>query len=132
MSMSDPIADMLTRIRNGLQVRHERVDVPASRLKEEICGVLKNEGYIQDYELIEDSKQNVLRITLKYLADRTPVVHEIRRVSRPSLRQYVRSADVRPVRSGLGVAIMSTSRGVMTSKQAREANVGGEVLCEVW
>lgn len=132
MAMSDPIADMLTRMRNGLSVGQDRVDVPASRIKEAICTVLKQEGYIQDYERLEESGQPVLRIALKYLPDRSPVIQGLRRVSRPSLRIYARCAEIRPVRSGLGLSIVSTAQGVMTSKQARAAHLGGEVLCEVW
>ncbi|GMU91262.1 MAG: 30S ribosomal protein S8 [Candidatus Hydrogenedentota bacterium] len=132
MSMSDPIADLLARLRNALSARHERVDVPASRLKEQVCSVLKQEGFIESYKVVEDGKQNVLQISLKYLPDRSPVVSGMRRVSRPSLRVYVGYSEIRPVRSGLGISILSTSQGVMTGKKARASRVGGEVLCEVW
>ena len=132
MSMSDPIADLLTRMRNGLSARHERVDVPASRLKEQICAVLQREGYIAGYKLVEDEKQGILQVTLRYVENQQPVVHGMRRVSKPSLRVYVASDEIRPVRSGLGISILSTSKGVMTGKQARAGKVGGEVLCEVW
>lgn len=132
MAMSDPIADMLTRMRNATSSGHERVDIPASRLKEQICAVLAQEGYIQGYKVVEDAKQNILQVTLKYQADRRAVVQGMRRVSKPSLRVYVDSDSARPVRSGLGISILSTSKGVMTGKQARAAKVGGEVLCEVW
>ena len=132
MSMNDPVADLLTRIRNAFLAGHERVDIPASRIKEEICRVLKEEGYIKDYRLTEDTKQGVLQVTLKYLEDRKPLIEGIQRVSKPSLRIYVGSNEIRPVRSGLGISIVSTSRGVLTGKQARAAKVGGEVLCEVW
>jgi len=132
MSMSDPIADMLTRMRNAFLGKKDQVDIPASRVKEEVCGVLAREGYIEAYKLIEDGTQGVLRVSLKYTSDQAPVVNGLRRVSKPSLRVYKRSKELRPVRSGLGISIVSTSRGVMTGKQAREANVGGEVLCEVW
>jgi len=132
MSMSDPIADLLTRIRNGLSARHERVDMPASRLKAQICAVLQQEGYIAGYKLVEDDKQGILQVTLRYLENQQPVVHGMRRVSKPSLRVYVGSDAIRPVRSGLGISILSTSQGVMTGKQARAGKVGGEVLCEVW
>lgn len=132
MSMSDPIADLLARLRNALSARHERVDVPASRLKEQVCSVLKQEGFIESYKVVEDGKQNVLQISLKYLPDRSPVVSGMRRVSRPSLRVYVGCSEIRPVRSGLGISILSTSQGVMTGKKARASRVGGEVLCEVW
>ncbi|MCP4645595.1 MAG: 30S ribosomal protein S8 [bacterium] len=132
MSMSDPISDLLTRIRNGLGTKHDRVDMPSSRVKNEICAVLKREGYITDYKMVEDDKQGVLQVTLKYTADGEPVLQGLKRVSKPSLRVYTRCQDLKQVRSGLGIAIVSTSRGLMTGKQAREQNVGGEILCEVW
>ena len=132
MAMSDPIADLLTRIRNGLTVKHDRVRIPASRMKEEICALLKREGFIEDYELIEDAKQNQLDVTLRYDETRGPVIQAMRRVSKPSLRVYKKSKDLRPVRSGQGSAIVSTSKGIMTGKQARSEHLGGEVLCEVW
>ena len=132
MAMSDPIADLLSRMRNALQARHERVDIPASRLKEQICAVLKQEGFIDGYKVVEDGKQNVLQVTLKYLTNRKPVIGGVRRVSKPSLRVYVGYGEIRPVRSGLGIAVLSTSKGVMTGKQARASKLGGEVLCEVW
>ncbi|GMV94933.1 MAG: 30S ribosomal protein S8 [Candidatus Hydrogenedentota bacterium] len=132
MSMSDPIADLITRMRNGMSARHDRVDVPASRLKAQICAVLQQEGYIAGYKLVEDDKQGILQVSLRYLENQQPVVHGMRRVSKPSLRVYVGSGDIKPVRSGLGISIVSTSKGVMTGKQARASKVGGEVLCEVW
>jgi small subunit ribosomal protein S8 len=132
MAMSDPIADLLTRIRNGIHARHSTVEVPASRLKEDICAVLKREGFIADYEAIEKGAQGALRITLKYGTDQAPVLQGLRRVSKPSLRVYARCNEVRQVRSGLGIAILSTSRGIVTGREAREAKVGGEVICEVW
>lgn len=134
MAMSDPIADLLTRLRNGLQVGHPTVDVPASRLKEQVCAVLKQEGFIKDYGITEaeNGKHRQIRVALKYRAGHKPVIQGLRRVSKPSLRVYMRSSELRPVRSGVGVAIVSTSRGVMTGKQARQARVGGEVLCEIW
>lgn len=132
MSMSDPISDLLTRIRNALMVGQDRIEVPASRMKEEVCSVLKREGFIEAYKLVEDTKQGMLQVRLKYASDGSPVLQGVRRVSKPSLRVYVRSKDVPTVRSGLGVSIVSTSRGVMTGKEARRNNVGGEVLCEVW
>jgi small subunit ribosomal protein S8 len=132
MAMSDPIADLLTRMRNGLSARQERVDVPASRLKEQICAVLEREGYIAGYKRVEDDKQGILQISLRYLENQQPVVHGMCRVSKPSLRVYVGSDEIRPVRSGLGISILSTSKGVMTGKQAHADNVGGEVICEVW
>ena len=132
MSMSDPIADLLTRIRNAMVVKFPTVDVPASRLKEEICRVLKQEGYITDCEMLEKGVQGTLRITLKYTADEAPVIQGLQRVSKPSLRVYSGSSDIAPVRSGLGISILSTSRGVMTGKQARAEKIGGEVICQVW
>jgi len=132
MSMSDPIADLLTRIRNAMVVKFPTVDVPASRLKEEICRVLKQEGYITDCEMLEKGVQGTLRITLKYTADEAPVIQGLQRVSKPSLRVYSSSSDIAPVRSGLGISILSTSRGVMTGKQARAEKIGGEVICQVW
>ncbi len=133
MSMTDPIADLLTRIRNASQAGFPTVAVPASKLKTEICGVLKDEGFIRDVEREEDGKQGVLKIQLKYIGeDREPVITEIRRVSRPSLRVYKGKKDARFVRSGLGISILTTSKGVMTDRRARKENVGGEILCEVW
>jgi small subunit ribosomal protein S8 len=132
MSMNDPIADILTRIRNGLHAGHERVTVPASRIKEDLCRVLKEEGYIRDYAMVEDDKQGVLHVELKYRKNGSPVIQELKRVSKPSLRVYIKSEEIRQVRSGLGISIVTTSRGLMTSKQARREHVGGEVLCEVW
>jgi len=132
MSMSDPISDLLTRIRNGLHAKRDKVDVPASRLKREICGVLQHEGYIGGFTEIEDGKQGMIRITLRYKEDGNPVIQGIQRASRPSLRRYVGSKDIPMVRSGLGVAVMTTPNGVMSGKQAREQHVGGEVLCRVW
>ena len=132
MSMSDPIADLLTRIRNANQARHAQVDIPASRLKQGICEVLAREGFIRECERLDEGPQGTLRVTMKYTAQNQPVISGLLRVSKPSLRVYKRAKEIRPVRSGLGIAIMSTSQGVMTSKAARNAQVGGEVLCEVW
>lgn len=132
MAMSDPIADMLARIRNALRANHASVEAPASRMKEDICRVLKQEGYIGEYEVVEDNKQNVLKITLKYTPSGQPVLKGVQRVSKPSLRVRVKSSEIKPVCNGLGIAIISTSSGVMTGKQARQSRVGGEVLCEVW
>ena len=132
MSMSDPIADLLTRIRNGLQARQSVVDCPASHIKVDICRVLKQQGFIRDYVVEDEPAPGNIRITLKYLPDRSPVLQGLHRVSKPSLRVYVRAKNLRPVRSGLGISIMTTSHGVMTGKEARQAGVGGEVLCEVW
>ncbi len=132
MSMSDPIADLLTRIRNALHAGYSKLDIPASRLKEDICRVLKSEGYILDFSREDDDKQGILHVQLKYTRDRVPVITGIRRVSKPSLRIYSGSGEIRPVRSGLGISILTTSKGVMSGKQARNENLGGEVLCEVW
>ncbi|HIJ66621.1 MAG TPA: 30S ribosomal protein S8 [Candidatus Hydrogenedentes bacterium] len=132
MSMSDPIADMLTRIRNAVQAGQASVEIPASRVKREICEVLKKEGYIRDYALKDRGLQGILEVELKYMTDRSPVLQGIQRVSKPSLRVYVRGKNIQPVRSGLGVSILSTSKGIMTGKQALAARLGGEVLCEVW
>jgi small subunit ribosomal protein S8 len=132
MAMSDPIADLLTRMRNALTTRQDRVDVPASRLKEQVCAVLKAEGYIDGYKLVENGPKKTLQISLRYLADQRPVLQGMRRVSKPSLRVYIGYDEIRPVRSGLGISILSTSKGVITGKQARADRVGGEVLCEVW
>lgn len=132
MSMSDPIADMLTRIRNALQARFPKIQLPASSVKEDICRVLKEEGFIVDYRRIEDDKQGLLEIVLKYTNDQKPVIQGIKRVSKPSLRVYAGSKDIESVLSGLGVAILSTSKGVMTDRKARRETVGGEILCNVW
>lgn len=132
MSMNDPIADLLTRIRNASAARHAKVDMPASKLKVEVCRVLKEEGFIADYVVAEEPKPGLLRVTLKYTEDREPVMQGLRRVSRPSFRVMVPYSDIKPVRSGLGISILTTSKGVMTGKHARNEKVGGEVLCEVW
>ena len=131
--MTDPIADMLTRIRNASRARHESVDVPSSKLKMEIARVLKEQGYIRDYKLVdEDKPQPTLRIFLKYGPDRTQVITGIRRVSTPGRRVYTGKDRIPRVLGGLGIAILSTPRGVMSDREARRAGVGGEVLCYVW
>ena len=133
MSMSDPIADLLTRMRNAIMAKHTETSVPASRMKEEICAVLKREGFIQDYAVeASDGAHKTLRIRLKYMPDKTPVLQGARRVSKPSLRIYAQSDEVKPVRSGLGISILTTSKGVITGQEARTQHVGGEVICEVW
>jgi small subunit ribosomal protein S8 len=132
MSMSDPIADFLTRVRNAVRAGHPTVDIPSSTLKAEICRVLKEEGFIQDYVVEDEPKPGLLRVALKYTADREPVLHSLRRVSKPSLRIYRGGADMKLVRSGIGMAIVTTPNGVMTSKRARQQKVGGEIICEVW
>ena len=132
MSMTDSIADMLTRIRNANTARHDRVDVPASRLKEEIARILQEEGYIRSYRYIEDRKQGILRISLKYSDDKQRVISGIKRISKPGRRVYVGKAELPRVLNGLGIAIISTFRGVMTASNCRRAGVGGEVICYVW
>ena len=132
MQITDPVADMLTRIRNANTAKHESVDVPASNLKKAICQILVDEGYIKSVQLIEDSKQGTLRLTLKYQENGQPVIAGLRRVSKPGLRIYTNCEDMPRVMKGLGTAIISTSKGVMTDKAARAANVGGEVLAFVW
>jgi len=132
MSMSDPLADLLTRIRNALHAGFPTVEAPSSQLKVHVCDVLKSEGYIVDYVREDDGKQGTLRIQLKYTEDRKPVIQGIKRKSKPSLRVYSGAQDIPQVRSGLGISVVTTSKGVMTAKQARNENVGGEVLCEVW
>jgi small subunit ribosomal protein S8 len=130
--MSDPLADMLTRIRNAGMVRYETVDVPMSNLKVGVAKVLREEGYINDYEIIEDNKQGTLRIMLKYGPNDERVISGIRRVSKPGLRQYVKADDIPKVMSGLGISILSTSKGIITDREARRLRVGGEILCEAW
>ena len=132
MQISDVIADMLTRIRNANNAKHETVDVPASNLKKSIAQILLDEGYIKAFQLVEDGKQGIVRITLKYAAGKQKVIHGLRRVSKPGLRIYSNCEDMPKVMNGLGIAIVSTSKGVMTDKKARQANVGGEVLAFVW
>jgi small subunit ribosomal protein S8 len=132
MSMSDPLADMLTRIRNAGMVRYETVDVPMSNLKVGVAKVLRAEGYIKDYQIIEDSKQGILRIELKYGPHDEIVISGLRRVSKPGLRQYVKADDIPKVLSGLGISILSTSKGIITDREARRLRIGGEILCEAW
>ncbi len=129
--LTDPIADMLTRIRNAQMARHRRVDMPLSKLKVEIARLLKENHYIHDYKVLEDGPHPVLRLYLKYFQDK-PVIRELRRVSKPGLRQYVGVEEIPRVRNGLGMALLSTSRGVMTDREARAAKVGGELLAIVW
>ena len=132
MQMSDVIADMLTRIRNANDAKHATVDIPASNMKKSIADILVNEGYVKSYQVIEDGKQGVIRITLKYLAGKQKVIRGLRRVSKPGLRIYSNCEDMPKVMNGLGIAIVSTSKGIMTDKKARRENVGGEVLAFVW
>ena len=130
--MSDVIADMLTRIRNANNAKHATVDVPASNMKKAIAEILTEEGYVKSYQFIDDGKQGTLRITLKYLTGKQKVIRGIRRVSKPGLRIYASCEDMPSVMNGLGVAIVSTSKGIMTGKKAKALNVGGEVLAFVW
>lgn len=132
MSMSDPIADLLTRIRNALQACHDTIEIPGSKIKCEICRVLKEEGYISSYAFEEQPVPGVITVKLKYTKAKKPVIDGLRRISKPSLRVYARGNDVRQVRSGLGISIISTSQGIMTGRKARRSNTGGEVICEVW
>ena len=132
MQMSDVIADMLTRIRNANDAKHATVDIPASNMKKAIAEILTNEGYIKGYQVLEDGKQGTIRVTLKYGANKQKVLRGLKRVSKPGLRIYAGYEDMPKVMSGLGIAIVSTSRGLMTDKQARAAKIGGEVLAFVW
>jgi len=131
-AVTDPVADMLTRIRNGIRARHSRVEMPSSKLKAEIARILKDEGYLGNYKVAEEGKKKILRLSLRYDNEGASVISVIERVSRPGRRVYVRSRDVRRVLGGLGVAILTTPQGVMTGKAARKAGVGGELLCNIW
>jgi small subunit ribosomal protein S8 len=131
--VTDPIADFLTRVRNAQMARHRIVEIPASNLKKRITEILYEKGYILKYKFEDDNKQGLIKIALKYNAEsKEPVIRSLERVSRPGLRQYAKPSDIRRVKNGLGIAIISTSKGVMTDKEARAQNVGGEVLCQVW
>ena len=132
MNITDPIADLLTRIRNASQAKHATVDIPASNMKKAIAQILVDEGYVKSYTVKEDDKQGVIRITLKYTENKSQVITGLRRVSKPGLRIYSNSKDMPKVMKGLGIAIVSTSKGVMTDREARKNNVGGEVLAFVW
>src|SRR5919205_3482637 len=132
MTMTDPIADMLTRIRNANMVRHEKLEVPASNIKKEIAEILKREGFVRDVEFIEDNKQGIIRIFLKYGANNERVITGLKRISKPGLRVYAKTGEVPRVLNGLGIAIVSTSKGVMTDQEARQAKTGGEILAYVW
>ena len=132
MQISDVIADMLTRIRNANDAKHETVDVPASNMKKAIAEILLNEGYIKSYNVVEDGKQGIIRIALKYAPGKQKVIHGLRRVSKPGLRIYSNCEDMPKVMNGLGIAVVSTSKGIMTDKKARALKVGGEVLAFVW
>jgi len=135
MSMSDPIADMLTRVRNAGKAKFNSVDIPGSKLKTELAKILRNEGFVRNYKFIRDGRQGILRVYLKYVKkgrSQTHVIFRLERVSKPSRRVYVRGKDIKPFLNGTGVGILSTSKGIMTDKQARKDNVGGEYLCRVW
>ncbi|MEN6463218.1 MAG: 30S ribosomal protein S8 [Syntrophomonas sp.] len=132
MVTTDPIADFLTRIRNGNMVMHETVEVPSSRTKVSIAEIMKNEGYIKDFEYIEDGKQGIIRVYLKYGGNKTKVITGIKRISKPGLRVYVKKDEIPKVLGGLGTAVISTSRGLMTDKSARKEGLGGEVVCYIW
>lgn len=132
MVMTDPIADMLTRIRNANSAKHESVDVPASNIKKSIAEILLGEGYIKGFDFIEDGKQGILRIELKYGENKVKVITGIKRISKPGLRVYANTQEIPRVLGGLGIAILSTSKGIITDKEARKNKVGGEVICYVW
>jgi small subunit ribosomal protein S8 len=132
MVMTDPIADMLTRIRNANQMKHPTVDMPASKLKSEILIVLKEEGYITDYKLVADGVQGTIRVTLKYLQNKERAVRGLKKISKPGLRVYAKSDELPRVLNGLGIAIVSTSQGIMTDREARKKQVGGEIIAYVW
>jgi len=132
MSMTDPIADLLTRIRNANMAKLQKVDVPSSNMKVSIANVLRGAGFIKNYKVIADQKQGILRIYLKFIDEKDPVINEIKRISKPGSRRYVKSDDIPSVKNGMGVAILSTSKGILPDKTAREVGVGGEVLCTIW
>ena len=131
--ITDPIADLLTRIRNAARAKHPRVDLPSSKLKVEIARILKDEGYLANYKVVEEQKgKKTLRVFLRYTTDRRSVITDLKRVSRPGSRRYVAKTGIRPVVGGMGIAILSTPRGLMTGQTARKEGIGGELLCEVW
>ncbi len=132
MVMTDPIADMLTRLRNANSVYHDKVEIPGSKIKQAIAGILKEEGFIKDFEMVQDSKQGVLRVSLKYGPNREKVITGIKRISKPGLRVYAKKDQLPRVLGGLGIAIVSTSKGLMSDKQARHNGLGGEVVAYVW
>jgi len=132
MVMTDPIADFLTRIRNGNMVMHKTVEVPSSKIKLAIAEIMREEGYIKDYEYIEDGKQGIIRIYLKYGPNKEKVITGIKRISKPGLRVYVKKDEIPKVLGGLGTAVISTSKGLMTDKKARKSGLGGEVICYIW
>ncbi|MGB4338465.1 MAG: 30S ribosomal protein S8 [Bacillota bacterium] len=132
MVLTDPIADMLTRIRNANTVYHEVVEIPASNIKLELARIMKEEGFIKDFDVVPGETQNVLRVTMRYGANKQRVIRGLKRISKPGLRVYVKKDEIPKVLNGLGVAVISTSRGLMTDRQAREAGLGGEVICYMW
>ncbi|MEA2061499.1 MAG: 30S ribosomal protein S8 [Thermodesulfobacteriota bacterium] len=132
MAMSDPIADMLTRIRNSGKAEFAKVDIPGSKLKIEIARVLKEQGFIKNYKFVKDDKQGVIRVYLKYAGEKKPAIYGLKRISKPGRRVYSKAKEIKPVLNGLGISIVSTSKGLMSDKQAKEMNLGGEVLCNIW
>ena len=132
MTMTDPIADMLTRIRNANSVGHETVDIPASKMKKAIAEILVDEGYIKDFETVDEGVQGTIRVTMKYGANKEKVISGIKKISKPGLKVYAKASEVPKVLDGLGIAIVSTSKGIVSDKKARELGVGGEVICYVW
>jgi small subunit ribosomal protein S8 len=132
MSMTDPIADFLTRIRNATRAKHTRVEIPASRVKGEIAKILLNQGYVKDVKLVDDSKQGLLRVYLKYDNENAPAIEGIKRISKPGRRIYVKREEIPRVMGGFGIAVLSTSRGILTGNEARQEGVGGELLCQIW
>ena len=129
--VTDPIADMLTRIRNAVQAEHLKVDIPSSKMKVSIAKILKDEGFIKNYKIIDDNKQKILRVYLKYAEDSRSAILSLRRISKPGRRVYVKASDIRPVYNNIGIWILSTSKGVITNKAAKTLNIGGEVVCEI-
>jgi len=132
MSLTDPLADMFTCIRNAIKSHFDKVDIPSSHMKESIANVLKKEGYIRDFKVLPDNKQNILRVHLKYLDDKSSAIENIKRVSKPSRRIYVQKSGIQPVRRYTGIAVLSTTAGILTDREARKRGVGGEIICEVW
>ncbi|MFO8191779.1 MAG: 30S ribosomal protein S8 [Bacillota bacterium] len=130
--MTDPIADMLTRVRNANNVRHKTVEIPASNVKRSIAAIMKQEGFIKDYEFVKDDKQGILRVQLKYGPNQERIISGLKRISKPGLRVYVKKDELPKVLGGLGMAVISTSQGLMSDRQARETGAGGEVLCYIW
>ncbi|MGO1369123.1 MAG: 30S ribosomal protein S8 [Senegalia sp. (in: firmicutes)] len=132
MSMTDPIADMLTRIRNANRQKHDTVDIPASNIKKSLAEILLNEGFVKGYDVIEDDKQGIIRVQLKYSRDNEKVITGLKRISKPGLRVYAKKDEIPRVLGGLGIAVLSTSKGILTDKEAKKNDVGGEVICYVW